>query len=298
MADATHSSFWQYFFIVVHRAFKEFAWGRDVLIATCLAVATLVIQVVGRVISVQDWQQHKTLWIVSIVGPYIVVLTLHIGWKMLTASWRAYQEKETELAILAAKSVAQEERIKQLSSVAPVIEISFGPLIPKGKLGEKPIELFVCCTLTLKEPAEVQITSFELSAVLYPSIPVNASWISDTEEWVRVIETNDQSPYKAMLYPSSPKCLVQRGDPIECGLHFSLDMRESDIQASQLILRVVTPHGTCTQTVSGNHAFPDKKGKGMMMRRDSGFVRQLWPSLGLGGGSQQPHPGIAEKNID
>jgi hypothetical protein len=275
MAEAT--GFWAHCRIVAGQAFRDFAWARDMALATILAAATLVIQVIGRLISVQDWQQHKTLWVVSIVGPYIVVLAVHISWRLLTAPWRVHQEQERhyiERINTANQAISGTQReLKKWQSASPRIDMQIGALIASKPLETGVQGLFLLVDLTLIEPAEVQIDAFKLEIVDGVGVKWEAMFVDDLEDWTRLME--DPEKHRMVNYPKAVRKLTQRGDKVTCCLHFFFMMSEAKLFKVDLVLKVVTPYGTCSAQVKGANAFPDVAKKGRMLRRDSYTIRNL-----------------------
>ena len=266
--------------MVMRRAFLDFKWARDMTIGACLGVASIFLQVRWILIPLQDWSAHKWQWIGSVVIPVLIVLAVHIGWRLATAPWRVHQDQEaaqlTNIDLLRKENEVAQQELDKLRTVAPVIEITIGPLIQKGALGEGVKGLFVSADLTLREPAQVKIDGFKLLVCPPVGVPQEVAWIDDMPNWVRVIRTiND---YKCVSYPAAIKNLSQRGETIVCCFHFLLNMAESELLNSDLILKVVTPHGTCSKSFNGANAFPDEM-KGIMMEWDSNFVRSLWPGF-------------------
>ena len=66
------------------------------LIGTALTVSSLLLQAHWGLISVQDWHEHWRLWVLSVAGPYIVIVVPHLLWRLAQAPWRIHQETETQ----------------------------------------------------------------------------------------------------------------------------------------------------------------------------------------------------------
>jgi hypothetical protein len=79
---------------VVRRALTSFAWTRDMLIGTALAIGTIVLQARLGLISSQDWHEHWRLWIASFAIPYGLVVVPHLLWRLAEAPWRVHQDLE------------------------------------------------------------------------------------------------------------------------------------------------------------------------------------------------------------
>lgn len=88
------TDFWSYTRLVRAHAFHEFAWGRDTLIAGVLALVTTGLQAHWRLIPLVDWNEHKWQWIGSVALPFLVVLGIHIIWRLAIAPWRVHQDQE------------------------------------------------------------------------------------------------------------------------------------------------------------------------------------------------------------
>lgn len=129
------------------------------------------------------------------------------------------------------------------------------------------MHLFIHTALTLREPQEIKIQRFELLARL-DSVSIAATTIDDVEMWTLVKE-DQQMNYQHIPIMPIRHDLRQRGDPVEGWLHFSLDLRESAILKSTLLLKVITACGTCIGETKGAYAFPDAKGKGRMWRKET-----------------------------
>jgi hypothetical protein len=90
----TSTGFRAYLWKTVCKAFENFGWWLDMLLATVLTGATLAIQVWLHLISTQDWKQHRAQWTISVVGPYVVVLVFDIARRFFLAHWRIYKDQE------------------------------------------------------------------------------------------------------------------------------------------------------------------------------------------------------------
>ena len=121
-------------------------------------VASLFLQSHWNLIAAEDWQKHKWQWIGSIVIPVVLVVAVHIMWRLLLAPSRIYGEQENkysqELGEYKEQVNALSRRIEELSSIAPQIEIFLGPIIEKGALKEGVTDLFMVIDLKLIEPAQ------------------------------------------------------------------------------------------------------------------------------------------------
>ena len=56
--------------MVLSAAFSDFRWGRDIVVATCIALVAGTIQVAGGLIS----RANRAVFWFSIVCPYVIVL--------------------------------------------------------------------------------------------------------------------------------------------------------------------------------------------------------------------------------
>src|SRR6185437_10418740 len=91
--NRTPTGFSSYLRTVFRRAFIPFAWTRDILIATAVALVTVFIQAHWNLIP--DWGQHKRQLILSYVIPYAVILVPHWLYRLAEAPWRVHQELES-----------------------------------------------------------------------------------------------------------------------------------------------------------------------------------------------------------
>ena len=82
----------------LHRAFKDFDLARDMAYGAILAAITLTLQVWWRLIPLKDWQEHWWQWIASFVLPFLIVLSVHVAWRLISAPWRVHQDQEKEFA--------------------------------------------------------------------------------------------------------------------------------------------------------------------------------------------------------
>src|ERR1700686_2899038 len=100
-------SFWAHSKSMLQRSIKDFHLGHDMAIGAGLAVATILLQVWWKLIPFQDWESHKWLLIASAVLPFIIVLLLHIAYRLITAPWRVYQDQEREHSSQISKLAAE-----------------------------------------------------------------------------------------------------------------------------------------------------------------------------------------------
>ncbi len=94
MAQNNVTPFWKYAGSVLRRAVTPFRWGRDLLIATGIALAQLLL--LARWSLVADWRSHQLQWLLSCTIPYAVVLLGHLAYRVVEAPWRLHQEAEAE----------------------------------------------------------------------------------------------------------------------------------------------------------------------------------------------------------
>ncbi len=88
------TTFRQHLGMVIRRSFAPFAWARDLVIATIVAVASVAIQAHKHLIP--DWSEHWKLWLLSYLIPYAGVLVLHSLYRLAEAPWRVHQQLEAE----------------------------------------------------------------------------------------------------------------------------------------------------------------------------------------------------------
>ena len=124
--------------MVLKRVFKDFSWGRDLTISTTIALSSLAIQFYfGSIIP----SHEKKILILSIVGPYILVIGVHLLWRLVTAPHKVYSDLEAKAIRLNGelenKKRETDELKKQFSAIGgPELLVGFahsnwgdGPLI-------------------------------------------------------------------------------------------------------------------------------------------------------------------------
>lgn len=184
-----------------------------------------------------------------ISAPYLLYRDHHQAW----------DARESDLTL----------ELTKFRTVAPSIDIDVSMLIPQGKLGERPTGIFACLTLTLREPSEVVITSFELEAALN-DVKLSSRAIDDMADWVRLRKLIRS--FEPVVMPSITMLLTQRGHPVEGWVHFSFDLLDSEIQKAELNLILNTKHGSCCKPIHGVIAWHEPDRKGTVIRADTPFL--------------------------
>jgi hypothetical protein len=161
----------------------------------------------------------------------------------------------------------------ETTTVAPRIDIEVSMVISHGKIGERGIDLFVWTTLTLREPREVEIHTLELESIR-EGIVYSALSIDDVDQWGRLMWSNSNECKVFALQPLQLR-LTQRGNPVQGWAHFRFDLAESQIYNSVLRFKTNAVGGSCTHEFNGGLAFPDRKTKGSIRRKDSPLLREL-----------------------
>jgi hypothetical protein len=77
--------FWKYQVAVLGLAFTDFHMGRDMILGTAIALLNLIFSISFRLIPLKDWNDHKWLWVIATVSPYVIVLLFHFIWRLLLA---------------------------------------------------------------------------------------------------------------------------------------------------------------------------------------------------------------------
>jgi hypothetical protein len=102
------SSFLKYQLCLLRVTLRDFKWVRDLLISTAIAAISTAIQYHWHLIGAD----HRRAYWISVVGPYAVVLGVHVAWKRFTASWKVHKkqvgaiaDKDLEIAAFREKSV-------------------------------------------------------------------------------------------------------------------------------------------------------------------------------------------------
>jgi hypothetical protein len=202
-----------------------------------------------------------------------IVLGCFALYHLIRTPWRIHQDQELTARSLKTEMDGVNREIKKWQSISPNIEIEIGALIASRPLSTGVQGLFVLVDLTLIEPAEVQIDAFKLEIVEGVGVKWEANWVDDLEDWTRLMEDPDK--YRMLHYPKAVRRLAQRGDKVTCCLHFFFMMTEAKLFNVDLVLKVVTPYGTCSAQMKGVNAFPDVENKGRMLRRDSETITKL-----------------------
>lgn len=202
-----------------------------------------------------------------------IVLGCFALYHLVRAAWRIHQDQELTVKSLTTEKDDANRELKKWQSVSPEIDIQIGAIIASRPLETGVQGLFLLVDLTLIEPAEVQIDTFKLEIVEGVGIQWEAMWVDDLEDWTRLIK--DPEKYRMVNYQKAARKLTQRGDKTTCCLHFFFMMKEAKLSNVDLVLKVVTPHGTRSAQTKGLNAFPNLEKKGRMVRRDSDMLRNL-----------------------
>ena len=91
------TTFWGHARLMLRGAFEDFDFGRDMFIGGCIAVGTLALQVLWKLIPLADWREHRWQWIGSIVLPFIIVFGVDCMRRTLIGPWKLHQKQEREL---------------------------------------------------------------------------------------------------------------------------------------------------------------------------------------------------------
>ena len=76
---------------VVSQIFHDFKWGRDLTLSTLIALAGLIIQLIG----IPSTRHDRSILFLSVIGPYVVVLGGHILWKLVKAPRELHEKLKT-----------------------------------------------------------------------------------------------------------------------------------------------------------------------------------------------------------
>lgn len=68
------------------------------ILGAFIAAITVGLQAWFGLIKAADWHQHKWLWILTVIVPFVVVLAIDAAYRIITAPWRVYQDQEREFA--------------------------------------------------------------------------------------------------------------------------------------------------------------------------------------------------------
>jgi ABC-type nickel/cobalt efflux system permease component RcnA len=132
-------TFWQHCRLLMAKTFEEFAFIRDMLLATGITVATAVLGVVFHLSTLEDWKQHRGFLILSLVAPYVIVLGAHLLWRMMRSPWKVHQEQEkSHSAVLAVADERIASLTSELARFPPLPDLSYMPTIAPESYGKHP----------------------------------------------------------------------------------------------------------------------------------------------------------------
>lgn len=96
----------EYCTLLSEAIWKHFTVGRDMAIGGGIAASGIGLQAYWGLISIADWHDHKSHWILSVVLPFAAVFAGHLMWRALTSPYKVHKGRErfyeTELVPLRA----------------------------------------------------------------------------------------------------------------------------------------------------------------------------------------------------
>jgi hypothetical protein len=261
----------KYYMRVITALWKDFsASTREQVIGALLVIAILICQIRYGLIKPGDISAN--LW--AIFWPYTLLVGSFFLYHLVRAPKKLDDEHEKDKQSSRDEGVRTGERVRQLESVKPEMEVQISTIITKGALNQGVTDLFVHVILTLKAPAEVLIRDFSITAMQGTEY-MNAIASDDVVEW-EVMKENPAGGYFHIPCVPVPKNLRQRGDPVEGWIHFPLsNLSESWLLKTMLWIKVNSAYGTCLKEAQGSRAFPDPTAKGVMRKRSEFYSASL-----------------------
>jgi len=107
--------------LVLDGAFGEFAWGRDLTIGLLMNFATLGLSYYLGLISTGEWNEHKWLFILVILLPYVVILFFHILWRIIKSASNLHSNQLEELAIVKRSEANLAQKLQEIEDTKPNI---------------------------------------------------------------------------------------------------------------------------------------------------------------------------------
>jgi hypothetical protein len=154
-------------------------------------------------------------------------------------TWR----KETEMLTC---EIAKNE-------VPPEIELQMrGIFFREQKAGRAPTDVFVCVGMTLRNPREVSITSFELVVARGATQWQSGSLKGDLDKWEWAKE-HPEKGYERESLDALRSELNRRGDQCIGWLYFEVNLAESELVRSKLELKISSKNGTCSREIDGRY---------------------------------------------
>jgi hypothetical protein len=83
--------------LVVERAFKDYAWVRDLTVGFVVSAATVVLSVYFRLGAADDWRGHHLFLVCAVVLPYLLIVGGHIVWRLITGARDLHEELSRRL---------------------------------------------------------------------------------------------------------------------------------------------------------------------------------------------------------
>ena len=106
-----------YLRLIGSRAFKDFAWIRDFTIGFVMSPITLILSIRFGLGAADDWKYHKWFLACAVLAPYLVVIGVHVSWRL----FKALTETHHELTDRLRKQVS----ITELLEDDPTLEVRF-----------------------------------------------------------------------------------------------------------------------------------------------------------------------------
>jgi hypothetical protein len=108
---------WEYLSLVGSRAFKDYAWMRDLTIGFIMGVTTVALCIYFRLGAADDWTKHPWFLTFALFSPYFLVICIHISWRIIKSATVMHHDLTRKLS--------QQVSITALEDNDPRIEPSF-----------------------------------------------------------------------------------------------------------------------------------------------------------------------------
>lgn len=127
--DLTPISFKDYCRLTIKAALKDFAWALSLLISFAIALLGAGIRIFGRVVP----QHDRTVLVLSIVAPFVLVFGIRFTWRLSAAPWKVHRKREIELkkAIIEIQDELEVEKAKERS---PKLFLEYSSMIASSNV--------------------------------------------------------------------------------------------------------------------------------------------------------------------
>ena len=201
-----------YLSTLIGRAFRSFDLARDMFYGTLIAVATLALQVIFRLITKEDWREHKWLWIISIVAPYVAILAVHSLYRLVKAPLLVYRDQEDQIQKTRAEIDAWDEN--------PILDVDIRALYIQPIRGTAHCNVFLQVCLTLYSPRFFDVENYKLTPMLHGNEGDAARFAHSLKDWVLVKDVDEKKGLKGYVVTELIERVDRNRGPLEGWLHF------------------------------------------------------------------------------